>query len=185
MTDYAKSQRLPAAIRDDFPDDQKNIWDHVVETRKLSFMPNMFAVMGQSPRALEAVASVGEHVRWHSALDQDLREMIICTVSQPLGNIYEWNHHIHKVPEAYRGKVGTRALESEPAPVGPALRFCRLVATGEKVDDALIDELRQSLGQQGLVDLVIMVGYYQLLASFCAVLGIEVEEAVAHVPFND
>ena len=36
------------------------------------------------------------------------------------------------------------------------------------------------------LDLVVMVGYYQLLGSFneCAVLGIEVEKSVAHVPFN-
>ena len=78
MTSYAAAPRLPRAERSDFSPEQVSIWDHVVETRKLSFMPNMFAVMGQSPGALEAVASVGEHVRWHSALDDDLRELIIC-----------------------------------------------------------------------------------------------------------
>jgi 4-carboxymuconolactone decarboxylase len=184
MTDYAKTQRVQPAVRDDFPDDQKRIWDHVVETRKLSFMPNMFAIMGQSPRALEAVASVGEHVRWHSALDDDLREMVICTVSRVIGNEFEWNHHIHKVPEAQRGTVGTLAIEDEPSPVGPALKFCRLVASGENVDDALIEELRATFGNNGLVDLLVMVGYYQLLGSFCTVLGVETDERVARVPFN-
>ena len=184
MTTYAAAQRLRRAERSDFPPRKTEIWDHVVETRKLDFMPNMFAVMGQSPEALRAVASVGEHVRWHSALDNDLREMVICTVSQHVGNVYEWDHHIHKVPERLRGVVGTRAAEDEPAPVGPALRLCRLVASGEDVDDALVAALREALGDAGLVDLVVMIGYYQLLGSFCAVLGIEVEESVAHVPFN-
>ena len=99
MTSYADVQRLPRAARSDFPPAQASIWDHVVETRKLDFMPTMFAVMGRSPEALKAVAAVGEHVRWHSALDNDLREMIICTVAQAVGNVYEWDHHIHKVPE--------------------------------------------------------------------------------------
>ena len=184
MTNYATTQRLAPASRDDFPADRTDIWDHVVETRKLDFMPNMFAVMGRSPGALQAVASVGEHVRWHSALDQDLREMVICTVSRAVGNVYEWNHHIHKVPEAFRAAVGTPAIEAEPAPVGPALRFCRLVARGETVDDTLVARLRAALGDAGLVDLVVMVGYYQLLGSFCAVLGIEVEPGIARVPFN-
>lgn len=185
MTSYAEAQRLPPATRDDFPTDRKGIWDHVVETRKLDFMPNMFAVMGRSPGALQAVASVGEHVRWHSALDQDLREMIICTVSQAVGNVYEWNHHIRKVPEKFRATVGTCTIESEPAPVGPALRLCRLVASSEGVDDALVEELRTALGDAGLVDLVVMIGYYQLLGSFCAVLGIETEPDIARIPFND
>ena len=184
MTSYAEVQRLPRAERDDFPPAQREIWDHVVETRRLDFMPNMFAVMGQSPEALGAVAAVGEHVRWHSALDNDLREMVICTVAQAVGNVYEWDHHIHKVPERFRKSVGTLAIEAEPAPVGPALRLCRLVASGEDVDDALVADLRDALGEAGLVDLVVMIGYYQLLGSFCAVLGIEVEPSVARVPFN-
>ena len=184
MTSYAEAQRLPRAARSDFPPEKTAIWDHVVETRKLDFMPNMFAVMGRSPEALRAVAAVGEHVRWHSALDNDLREMVICTVAQAVGNVYEWDHHIHKVPERWRGAVGTPAIEDEPAPVGPALRLARLIAEGADVDDALVADLRVSLGDAGLVDLVVMVGYYQLLGSFCAVLGIEVEESVAHVPFN-
>ena len=184
MTSYAESQRLPRAERSDFPSGKAEIWDHVVETRKLDFMPNMFAVMGRSPEALRAVAAVGEHVRWHSALDNDLREMVICTVAQAVGNVYEWDHHIHKVPERFRKAVGTRAIEAEPAPVGPSLRLCRLLASGEDVDDALVADLRAALGDAGLVDLVVMIGYYQLLGSFCAVLGIEVEDSVAHVPFN-
>ncbi len=185
MTSYAEAQRLAPAVRDDFPADRRGIWDHVVETRKLAFMPNMFAIMGRSPGALGAVASVGEHVRWHSALDQDLREMVICTVSRAVGNVYEWNHHIHKVPEAFRATVGTPAIEVEPAPVGPVLRLSRLVASGEDVDDALVDTLRAALGDDGLVDLVVMIGYYQLLGSFCAVLGVEVEPNFPRVPFND
>ena len=184
MTSYAETQRLPPAARSDFQADKAAIWDHVVETRKLEFMPNMFAVMGRSPDALRTVAAVGEHVRWHSALDRDLREMIICTVAQAVGNVYEWDHHIHKVPEGLRASVGTPAIEAEPAPLGPALRLARLLAGGADVDDALVAELRASLGDAGLVDLVVMVGYYQLLGSFCAVLGIEVEPSVARVPFN-
>ncbi len=184
MTAYADTQRLPRAEREGFPPGNAGIWDHVVETRKLDFMPNMFAVMGLSPDALRSVASVGEHVRWHSALDEDLREMVICTVSQVVGNVYEWNHHIHKVPEGLRAVVGTPAIEAEPAPVGPALRLCRLVAEGKPVDDTLIARLRETLGDAGLVDLVVMIGYYQLLGSFCTVLGIETEPSVARVPFN-
>ena len=52
------------------------------------------------------------------------------------------------------------------------------------MDDALVADLRAALGDAGLVDLVVMVGYYQLLGSFCAVLGIEVEPSVARVEFN-
>ena len=162
-------------------DEARAIFEHVLTTRKLGFMPNMFAVMGKSPKALEAVASVGEHVRFHSALDEDLREMVICEVSAILGNKYEWCHHIHKVPERLRPMIGSAAIEDEPAPTGQALRFARLLAAGEIVPDALVDSLKETMGEDGLIDLTVMVGYYQLLATFCAVLGVEVEGAMPHV----
>ena len=45
----------------------------------------------ETERLPRAVVAVGEHVRWHSALDNDLREMVICTVAQGVGNVYEWD----------------------------------------------------------------------------------------------
>ena len=104
--------------------------------------------------------------------------MVICEVSAILGNKYEWRHHIGKVPERLRARVGSAAIEDEPAPTGPALRFARLLAAGEPAPDELVDSLKEILGDDGLIDLTIMVGYYQLLATFCATLGVEVEEAV-------
>ena len=178
MTSYRERQMMAPAILDDAAPAARAIFDHVMSTRRLGFLPNMFAVMGQSPGALEAVASVGEHVRFHSALDKDLCEMVICEVSAILGNKYEWRHHIHKVPERLRLIIGNAAIEDEPAPTGPVLRFARLLAAGDTVPDELVDSLKESLGDEVLIDLTVMVGYYQLLATFCATLGIEVEDAV-------
>ena len=178
MTSYRERQVVAPAILDEAAPAARAVFDHVMTTRKLGFLPNMFAIMGRSPSALEAVAAVGEHVRFHSALDADLGEMVICEVAAILGNKYEWRHHIHKVPERLRSIVGSAAIEDEPAPTGPALRFARLLAAGETVPDTLADSLREMLGDEGLIDLTVMVGYYQLLATFCATLGVEVEAAV-------
>ena len=171
MSNYRERQMVAPAILEEAAPAARAIFDHVLTTRKLGFLPNMFAIMGRSPGALEAVAAVGEHVRFHSALDADLREMVICEVSAILGNKYEWRHHIGKVPERLRARVGSAAIEDEPAPTGPALRFARLLAAGEPAPDELVDSLKEILGDDGLIDLTIMVGYYQLLATFCATLG--------------
>lgn len=184
MTDEPQAPKVEILARDTFPPDQVAIWDHVVETRKLSFMPNLFAMMGHSPGALEAAAAVGEHVRFHCVLDADLRELVICQVAQEVGNAYEWCHHIHRLPERLRALVGTPAIEDEPAPVGPAMRFSRLVASHEPVDDALIETLKASLGEQGLVDLTVMVGYYLLVGSFCTTLKVPLDPSVERVPYN-
>jgi len=184
MTDYIENARVSSVTREEFPADQVEIFDHIMETRKLTFMADLFGMMGHSPGGLQAVASVGEHVRFHSALDEVLREMIICTVSQEVGNFYEWCHHIHRMPDDMREAVGTPAAEDLPAPVGPALKFSRLAATNQPVDDGLIDALRDCLGEQGLVDLAIMVGYYQLIGTFCTTLQVPIEEGLERPPFK-
>ena len=184
MTEYLENARVGSVTREAFPADRVEIFDHIMATRKLSFMADLFAMMGHSPGALRAVASVGEHVRFHSALDEVLREMIICTVSQEVGNFYEWCHHIHRMPDDMREAVGTPAAEELPAPVGPALKFSRLAATNQPVDDALIDALRASLGERGLVDLTVMVGYYQLIGTFCTVLQVPIEDGLDRPPFK-
>jgi len=172
---YRKTQAVPGADIDNAPPADRAIFDHVMNTRKLGFMPSMFAAMGQSPGALDSVASVGEHVRFKCGLDADHKEVIICEVSAIVGNRFEWCHHFHKVPAALQARCGTGALEDEPAPLGPIVRYARTLARGE-VNDALTDELRDMLGDTLLVDLTVMIGYYQLLGTFCAALGIEVED---------
>ena len=89
------------------------------------------------------------------------------------------------MPELLQKIVGTRDVEDEPAPVGPALRFARLTANRQPVDDALIAELKSHLGDIGLVELTVMVGYYQLIGTFCTVLQVPNEPQVKRVPFYD
>ncbi|NKB48337.1 MAG: hypothetical protein GKS02_03120 [Alphaproteobacteria bacterium] len=184
MSDYNENVRISSVSREAFPADRVDIYDHIMETRKLTFMADLFATMAHSPGALQAVASVGEHVRFHSVLDEVLREMVICTVSQEVGNFYEWCHHIHRMPDDMREAVGTLAAEELPAPRGPALRFARMTANNEAVDDALVEQVRASLGDQGLVDLTVMVGYYQLIGTYCTTLQVPIEDGLERPPFK-
>lgn len=184
MSEYKEDAKVPYVSREDFPADQIGIYNHILETRKLEYIPELFARMASSPGAMEAVASVGEHVRFHSVLDELLREMVICTVSQEVGNWYEWCHHIHRMPDDMQAICGTPAAEELPEPMGSALKFSRMTGNNEDVDDALIEQVRASLGDQGLVDLTAMVGYYQLVGTFCRVLQVPIEDNMARIPMK-
>ena len=185
MDEYKEDARVPHVSREAFPAERVDVYDHIMKTRKLEFMAELFARMANSPGALEAVASVGEHVRFHSVFDEVLREMIICTVSKEVGNWYEWTHHIHRMPDDMRAVCGTPEADNLPAPVGPVLRFSRIVATNGKVDDGLIEEIRAFLGDKGLVDLTVMVGYYQLVGTFCTTLQVPIEHSIERTPMPD
>ena len=68
---------------------------------------------------------------------------VICTVAQAVGNVYEWDHHIHRVPEAMQGVVGTPAAEDEPAPVTPLLKGA---------DEEIGDPGQETVPRSGVVD---------------------------------
>jgi len=182
MIAYKKQHLLEPLTLGEVPEESKDLFEHVINIRNLGFLPNMFGVMGHSSGSLKAVASVGEHVRFNSSLDKHLIEIIICEVSIFTGNEYEWCHHINKVPERFHSKVGTENIETEPSPVGPALRFVRLILVGKPVPDNLIADLKKLFNENGLVELTVMVGYYQLLGTFCVTMGIQVEDCVEKVP---
>ena len=59
MGNYNEAARVSGVSREDFPSHKIEIFDHILQTRKLSFMAELFAVMAHSPGALKSVASVG------------------------------------------------------------------------------------------------------------------------------
>ena len=52
-------------------------------------MPNVFALLANSPGALACVTPVGAHVRYGTSFDDALREYVILTVAQELRCTYD------------------------------------------------------------------------------------------------
>ena len=93
--------RVPYINRDDLPESDQSIFDHIAKTRgKVS---NVFAALLNNPEATEAVTSLGEYIRYRSKLDPIVRETAILTTAQELKNEYEWAQH-----EPVAREVGVR-----------------------------------------------------------------------------
>jgi 4-carboxymuconolactone decarboxylase len=149
-------------------------------------MGNVFRALANSPGALDRVAGVGEYARFESDLDDRLREAVILTVAGRLGCLYEWTHHWHL---AQRAGVDFTTVDPDGATThtetdggfAAELALARLVADGGPVPDDLLDRVRERLGDRGLVDLVVLVGYYGLLARFINTLHVPLEDGVEPV----
>ena len=80
--------------------------------------------------------------------------------------------------------LGSQLAENLPEPTGAVLRYARLVANNQKIDENLVEIIRSSLGDIGLIDLTVMVGYYQLIGTFCNTLHVPIEDGMKRTPFN-
>ena len=189
MPTILEGSRLQRIEREDCPAENLGDYDEVLRTRGMETMPNVFALLANSPAAMAVVCPVGAHLRYATKFDDALREYTILTVAQELRCVYEWVHHIvvaRKVgaSEDLLKKVGTPAIENEPGDVGLATRYARMLTRNEEITDEMVDALKAAFGLEGFVDLTIMIGYYGMLARFINAVKIPIEPDYEIPPFN-
>lgn len=184
-----EGSRLQRMEREDCPAEYLDAWDEILRTRGFDIMPNVFALLANSPGVMATVTPVGAHVRYDTDFDDVLRELVILTVAQELQCEYEWKHHWRVAERAgasadLLAKIGSPDIEAEAAPVGPAVRYARMLTHNEPIDDAMVDTLKENFGTAGFVDLTIMIGYYGMLARFINTVVIPVEGSYDDISFN-
>jgi 4-carboxymuconolactone decarboxylase len=189
VTTPLEGSRLERMEREDCPAEYLDAWDEILRTRGFDVMPHVFALLANSPGAMSVVTPVGAHVRYNTDFDDVLRELVIMTVAQEMRCEYEWKHHWRVAERAGAtperlAKIGTPELEAEASPVGPAVRYARMLTQNETIDDALVDTLKADFGIAGFVDLTIMIGYYGMLARFINTIRIPVEDSYSDISFN-
>jgi 4-carboxymuconolactone decarboxylase len=129
-----------------------------------------FDALLRSPVVGDAVQQVGTALRRSSTLAPEVTEAAILTVAAHWRAGYEW--YAHEAVAASAGLLSRNDLDrlrvGRPPAGSEAVRatwsfVSQLVATGE-VDDATYARLLAMLGERGMVELVLLVGYYSLLA---------------------
>lgn len=189
MSNELPGVRLQRVEREDCPTEYLSDYDNVLKTRGMDVMPNVFALLANSPGAMAVVCPVGEYVRYKTGFDDALREYVILTVAQELRCSYEWAHHHAMAVKVgasadLLGKIGTPEIEAVPGEVGLATRYARILTRAEETSDEMVEELKETFGNDGFVDLTVMIGYYGMLARFINTVKIVPEPSFDYPPFN-
>ena len=124
----------------------------------------------RSPVLGDAAQRLGETVRFESALPPQLRELAILIVAAKWKAQYEWWAH-ERI--ARSEGLDDRIIESVKAETAPELsnptemvvyNFARELLDQHRVSDHLYDEAVELLGEAGVTELVILLGYYTLVS---------------------
>jgi 4-carboxymuconolactone decarboxylase len=163
------SERLPPIPPERMTEDQRKAAAEFQAERKAAvFGP--FVPLLRSPELMLRVARLGEYLRYRSALGPRLSELAILCVSRRWTQQVEWAIH---APLAVKSGVaagtvaalaeGTRptAMAEDEALVHDLLE--ELLAN-RSLADATWDRAVARLGEQGVVDLLGIAGYYTLMA---------------------
>ena len=133
-------------------------------------MSGPFNAWLRSPELADRLQKVGEYVRFNSSLDKRLNEMAIIMTAQYWGSTYEWFAH---APLAIKAGLDPDIVAAIGAGNKPAKmkddeaivwEFATQLRRDHHVDDDIYAKAVDKFGETGVVDLIAVSGYYDVVS---------------------
>jgi 4-carboxymuconolactone decarboxylase len=129
-----------------------------------------FVPLIRSPELMAAAQKMGEYLRYRSAIGTRLTELAILVTARQWSQPVEWAIHAPIARDYGIGEAVIAAIAAREQPQGlladEALvyAFCMQLQRQQRVDDATYAAALAAFGEQGVVDLMGLNGYYTFLA---------------------
>lgn len=151
----------------------------------------LFRTLAHNPRVLRKVAAANLLDR--GSLSRRDRELVILRTTARCSSEYEWGVHVAFFAERVGLDAGTvRATATAPAdsPLWSEhdrllVRLVDALHETSHVPDDLWDDLARHFRPDQLVELVVLAGFYHVIAFVTNALGVEPEEGAAHFPSEE
>ena len=136
-----------------------------------------FIPLLRSPELLTRLGTVGEYLRFDSALPPRIAEFATLVVARAWSQQFEWAVHVPLALKAGTEPATIEALSEgrRPASMSEAealiYDFVGELSANRGVSQASFDAVVAEWGEQGLVDLVAIVGYFTLMSMVLNVAG--------------
>ena len=149
---------------------QKEVHDEIVAGRRGRF-GGPFQILIRAPEVCRHLQRLGEYLRWGSSLPPALSELAICLTARHLRVNLEWHAH---APLAVEAEVPAAAIEairtgSTPSFAATDQALVHRIATElldtKRLCDTTFAEAISRFGEQGVVELGTIVGYYTAIGN--------------------
>lgn len=161
-------ERLPMMAPEAMSAAQRAAADELIAgPRKAVFGP--FIPLLRSPALMARVGKVGEYLRFDSVLEVRIRELAMCLVARHVSNQFEWLMH---APLALKAGVAQAVLDAVAAGKYPhstaadeaaAVDLVTELLAHHGVCDASYAAALEMFGEQGVVELTTLVGYFAMV----------------------
>lgn len=164
-----RRRRFPDLAPDGMTESQRRVF-HAIASGPRGGVRGPFGALLRSPELADRVQKLGEYVRYGSSLPPRLNELAILITARFWGAKFEWYAH-H--PLALRAGLAASiaddlAQDRRPASMSAeeevVYDFCTALHRDHVVDDRLFMRAVAAFGEQGVVDLIGVSGYYTLVA---------------------
>src|ERR1700744_6372150 len=149
---------------------QKAVVDEIVGGKRGRF-GGPFQILIRAPEVCKHLGRLGEYLRWGSSLSPALSELAICLTARHIRANYEWHAH---APLAVEGGVPAAAIEAIRTGATPhfeakdqalVYRLVTELIDTKRLSDASFAEGIAAFGEQGVVELGTIIGYYTAIGN--------------------
>jgi 4-carboxymuconolactone decarboxylase len=181
-------ERFPEIPLDKMTPAQRTIADAIMSGPRKG-MSGPFNAWLRTPELADRLQKVGEYVRFNTSLDKRLNEMAIIMTAQYWGSTYEWFAH---APLAIKAGLDPDIVAAIGAGNKPARmkddeaivwEFATQLRRDHHVDDAIYAKAVDKFGENGVVDLIAVSGYYDVVSMTLNVARVS-PPADAQLPFK-
>jgi len=148
-----------------------------------------FIALLRSPELMDRLQKVGEYLRFRSSLEPRVSELAMLVISRQWTQQFEWGVH---APLALKAGVSSQTIESLAAGRRPTAMardeaivhdFLLELTANKGVSDATYRDAVDRFGEQGVIDLIGLAGYFTTMSMVLNVAHTPAPEALQPLPF--
>ena len=175
--------RVPITTRETMTPDGQKIWDEIELSR--GGVARNYAAILNNPQAAGSMAGLGGYARFETPLDPRIKTLAILAAAREAGGHYVWTVNQRGAKEVGLSDDIIAAIREFRAPVGlePAdanvVQFVIEILRQHRVSDATYQALKAQIGDAGIIDVLVVSGYYHTLAHTLQALEVELPDGMS------
>jgi 4-carboxymuconolactone decarboxylase len=179
----AAQDRMPPIPRDRMTEAQKKAADELISGRRGALI-GPFHPLLRSPELMSRLQKTGEYVRFENSLGPKLTELVILLTAREWTQQFEFNAHQPLGLKAGLNQDVIAAIAEGRRPPGMAddeeiaYDFCTELHRNQSVSDTTYARALKRFGEQGVIDMTGLTGYYTVLAMIMNVARTPLPEGV-------
>ena len=172
--------RVPFATRESMTPEGQKVWDEIEGSR--GGVARNYAAILNNPQAAGSMAGLGGYARFETPLDARIKTLAVLTAAREAGGHYVWTVNQRGAKEVGLSDEIVSAIREFRAPVGLApadanvVQFVIEILRQHRVSDATYKALQAQIGDAGIIDVLVVSGYYHTLAHTLQALEVELPE---------
>jgi 4-carboxymuconolactone decarboxylase len=181
-------ERMPEIPLDKMSAAQRSVADAIMSGPRQR-MSGPFNTWLRNPELADRLQKVGEYVRFNTSLDKRINEMAILMTAQAWGSQYEWYAHEPLALKAGLDPAIVAAIGAGRKPNNMkddeaiVWEFITQLRRDHGVDDAIYAGALEKFGEKGIIDLIAVNGYYDVVSMTLNVAHVK-PPADAQLPFQ-